>query len=113
MPVVPGAAIMFLVGNPGKHEMFVARVRYPEGSPVIPPHWHNTTYNLTVLRGTLVIGMGDSIDSTAVQRLGPGSFLVLEGGMNHYEWFEGKMEMQIAGVGPLRTVFPNSDDSRR
>lgn len=113
LPVVPGGQIMLLVGNPGKHEPFVFRVRYPANSPVIPPHWHNITYHFTMLRGTLVLGMGDKIDSSAVTEYGPGSFVQLEGGMHHFEWWRDEVEAQIEGVGPLYTIFLNPADDPR
>ena len=109
---LPGSAAMRLLGDPSKPELFVARFRYPDGAGV-GPHWHTTTLHITVLSGTLVLGMGDKVDSTAAQRYGPGSFLVLEGGMHHYEWFQGETVVHVEGVGPFRTVFVNPADDPR
>jgi quercetin dioxygenase-like cupin family protein len=103
---------MYLVGDPGKHEMFVARFRYPDGLRV-GPHWHTTSVHITVLSGTLMLGMGDNPDSTAAQAYGPGSFVVLEGGMHHYEWFRGETIVHVEGIGPFRTVFLNPADDPR
>jgi len=110
--VVPGTAAMLLVGDPAKHEMFVARFRYPDGGR-IAPHWHTAPVHVTVLSGTLMLGMGDVFDTTRAQAYGPGSFLVLEGGMHHYEWFRGEVTVHVEGVGPFRTVFVNPADDQR
>lgn len=114
MTGVPGGEIMMLIGNPGKNEHFVARVRRKAGSsPVIGPHFHTTTYNITVLHGTFVIGFGDKVDLSKVQEYGPGSFLEIKKGVHHFEWFCGDVETQIEGIGPLETVFLNRSDDPR
>ena len=111
--IVPGSAAMRLLGDPTKHEMFAVRFRYPDGG-WIAPHWHTATVRITVLSGTFVVGMGAVVDSTKVQAYGPGSFVVLEAGMNHFEWFRGETTLHVEGVGPFRTVFVNpADDPRR
>ncbi len=110
--VVPGSAAMLLVGDPSKHEMFAARFRYPDGGR-IGPHWHTASVHITVLSGTLMLGMGDVFDSTRAQAYGPGSFLVLEGGMHHYEWFRGEVTVHVEGVGPFWTVFVNPAEDPR
>ena len=110
--VVPGSASMLLVGDPGKHELFVARFRYPSGAR-LAPHWHTASVHVTVLEGTLMVGMGDVVDTTRAQAYGPHSFVVFEGGMHHYEWFRGDVVVHVEGIGPFRTVFVNSADDPR
>src|SRR5436309_2423255 len=79
----------------------------------VAPHWHTASVHITVLGGTLMLGMGDVFDSTRAQAYGPGSFLVLEGGMHHYEWFRGEVTVHVEGVGPFRTVYLNPADAPR
>ena len=110
--VIPGSASMRLLGDAGKPELFAVRFRYPDGAR-LAPHWHTATVHITVLRGALAVGMGDRVDSTKVEMYGPGSFLVLEGGMHHYEWFQGETVVHVEGVGPFRTVFVNPADDPR
>ena len=110
--VVPGSAAMLLLGDPSKHELFAARFRYPNGSR-LAPHWHTASVHVTVLEGTLMVGMGDVVDTTRAQAYGPGSFVVFEGGMHHYEWFRGDVVVHVEGVGPFRTVFVNPADDPR
>ena len=109
---IPGSAAMRLLGDPSQPELFAVRFRYPDGAGV-GPHWHPTTVHITVLSGTLVLGMGNRVDSTAARHYGPGSFLVLEGGMHHYEWFRGETVVHVEGVGPFRRVFLNPADDPR
>lgn len=110
--VVPGSAAMYLVGNPANAEMFVARFKYPSGF-LLGPHFHTATVSITVLQGSLVIGMGERVDSSTVNRMGPGSFVLLPAGMNHYEWFEGETVVHVQGVGPFTTKFLNPADDPR
>jgi quercetin dioxygenase-like cupin family protein len=110
--IVPGMARMFLVGNPFKHELFAARFRYPDGASV-KPHWHTTTVDATVLEGTLIIGFGEKFDTSAVKEYGPGSFIVIEGGVRHFEMFRGETIIHVEGVGPFKTEFVNPANDPR
>jgi hypothetical protein len=47
------------------------------------PHWHTKTMHQTVLTGTLIMAMGESLDSSRAQRYTAGSFLVTPAGMRH------------------------------
>jgi quercetin dioxygenase-like cupin family protein len=48
----------------------------------IPPHWHSMDENLTVLSGTLVLHMGDTMDAPA-HNLDAGAYHFLPGKMHH------------------------------
>lgn len=108
-PTRPGASRMLLVGDPTKHTIFAARFRYPHGLG-IGPHWHTTTVHVTILQGTLVVGLGDRVDSSIVKEYGPGSFIVFEGGARHFEWFRGETIVHVEGVGPFKTEYVNPAD---
>ena len=43
--------------------IYTLRLKMPDGYK-IPPHWHPTDEHVTVLSGTLYIGMGDKLDAT-------------------------------------------------
>ena len=53
----PGAQVAVVAGEPGKSgSAFVLRVKLPDGYKVAP-HWHPNDENVTVLKGTLLIGL--------------------------------------------------------
>jgi hypothetical protein len=52
-----GAQLAVITGDPGKAGPYVIRVKIPAGYQ-IPAHWHSTAENLTVLSGTVNVGMG-------------------------------------------------------
>lgn len=79
---------------------YVARTRFQDGTG-IGPHQHTSTTTITVLTGLFHLGIGAQVDSSAVRTYPPGSFLVIPGGVPHYEWGEGETIIQLSGVGPL------------
>jgi quercetin dioxygenase-like cupin family protein len=100
----PGVARMQLIGDFTKPELFIARFKYRDGY-AIGPHFHNNTVYVTVLSGTFVYAVGDKEDPAAMARMGPGSFLVIEGGQPHFERMEGETVLHVVGVGPFRTTL--------
>src|SRR5689334_18700435 len=59
-----GAQVAVLYGDPMKKGPFTLRLKMPAGYK-IPPHWHTQDENLTILAGTLVLHMGDTMDAPA------------------------------------------------
>ena len=66
-PTVPkGAKLAVLYGDPGKDGLFVVRAKLPANYR-IPAHSHPTDEVVTVLSGTLFVGMGDKLAPASVQ----------------------------------------------
>src|SRR5262252_4332739 len=64
-PVLPkGAQIAVLYGDPFKSGPFTLRLKMPSGYK-IPPHWHTQDEQLTILSGTFLLHMGDTMDAAA------------------------------------------------
>lgn len=62
-PMLPaGARAAVISGDPMQAQPFVVRLQVPAGYR-IARHWHPTTENLTVLSGTVAIGMGEKSTS--------------------------------------------------
>lgn len=101
-PVVPkGAEAAVLDGDPFKDGSFYTlRLKMPDGYK-IPPHWHPTDENVTVLSGTLGAGMGDKFDPAKGQLMKPGGFVSMPHGMHHFAWAKGPTVVQLHGVGPF------------
>src|SRR5262245_989343 len=66
LPAGAQAAIIF--GDPSKAAPYVLRAKLPDGYKV-PPHWHPTDENVTVLKGTFMAGKGDKFDAGASETL--------------------------------------------
>ena len=64
-PSMPkGGQLAVLHGDPSKKAQFAIRFKMPDGYK-IAPHWHSADEQLTVMSGTLVLHMGDSMDVPA------------------------------------------------
>jgi quercetin dioxygenase-like cupin family protein len=79
----PGAEFAILYDDPRKAEPFGLRVRMPEGYQM-PPHSHPTTENVTVISGTVRVGLGEIVDRAKTQVLGVGSFIRFSPGVVHH-----------------------------
>ena len=113
-PVLPkGAQIEALYGDPDKAEPFVFRLRFPAGYKVAA-HIHPNDYDLTVLSGTIHMGMGDKFDAARGDGLKAGGYLHLPKNTHHYEWSTEDTVIQLSGVGPVgMTYLDPADDPRK
>ncbi len=69
-----GGQIAVLQGDPTKSAPFVIRLKAPDGYR-IAPHWHSQDEQLTVIAGTLMLHMGDSMESPAHALVGMVTFV--------------------------------------
>ena len=115
-PVVrPGAQFAVLEGDPtASTGDFTIRLKMPDGFR-IAPHWHPNRENVTVLSGTLKVGMGDKFDADRMMSFPAGSFAYLDPDMHHYAMSEGATVIQIHGMSPaqLNYINPADDPSRK
>jgi quercetin dioxygenase-like cupin family protein len=113
-PVLPkGAQIAVLYGDADKSEPFAFRLKFPAGYKVAA-HMHPNDYDVTVLSGTMYLGMGDKFDPARGEGLNAGGYLHLPKGMHHYEWSNEDTVIQLSGVGPVGMTYLNpADDPRK
>jgi mannose-6-phosphate isomerase-like protein (cupin superfamily) len=110
-PFIPaGAQLAVLEGNPmGTSGDYTIRLKMPDGYK-IAPHTHPLRENVTVLSGTLKVGMGDKWDDSKVMTFGPGSFAYLDPSMHHYAGAKGETIIQIHGQAPVKFNYINPAD---
>jgi hypothetical protein len=113
-PALPaGVKAAILVGDPGKPGPYVLRVQMPDGYKV-PPHWHPTDENVTVLKGTLMIGKGEKFNAEATEPMPAGSYMRMPKEMRHFAWAKGETILQVHGMGPFEINYVNpADDPRK
>lgn len=104
-----GGQLAVLHGDPSKKAPFAIRLKAPDGYK-IPPHWHSQDEQLTILSGTLVLHMGDTMDSPA-HDLDAGSYHYLPGKMHHAAEAKGETVVQINGMGPFDIHYLNPADN--
>jgi hypothetical protein len=108
----PGAQVSVVAGDPGKDGPYVIRAKLPSGYK-IPPHFHPTAENVTVLSGTFHVGMGDSFDTKKGEALKSGGFFRADKDMHHYGWTSGPTVIQVHGMGPFAITYVNPNDDPR
>src|SRR6185295_11036522 len=59
-----GGEMAVLHGDPTKKGVFTARLKMPAGFK-IPPHWHSKDEQLTIVSGSFVLHMGDTMEAPA------------------------------------------------
>jgi hypothetical protein len=93
--------VAILQGEPTRQGApYVIRIRSTLGSQ-IPPHWTSDDESITVLSGTLCLGVGTKFDENACTDLPAGSFVFLPKGVPHFALTKGDV-VQISGTGPLK-----------
>ncbi len=85
---------------------FVLRVRCVDGAK-IPAHWHPTDENVTVLKGTFLVGMGETFDESKLQTMNVGNFLTMPKEMRHFGACKGETIVQVHGAGPFKVNWVN------
>lgn len=104
-----GVGFAVLQGNPGASGEFTVRLNLPNGY-IIAPHWHPTDENVTVISGTLMVGMGDEIVRGDATQLTAGGFITAPANMHHYAVAVGKTVVQVHGTGPFAITYIKAKD---
>ena len=109
----PGQDRVVLQGDPSRPgSEYTFRARMPDGYRV-PPHWHSVDENVTVLKGTFLMGMGTKFDESAGMPLKVGTFATMPRKVNHFVWTRGKTIIQVHGIGPYTVHYVDPDDDPR
>lgn len=112
-PMLPsGAQIEVLGGNPMGDSLFTVRLKFPARYR-IPAHSHPKDEHVTVLSGTLFLGMGDKLDTAAGKALGVGSFGLMPANANHFAYTKQATTILLHGQGPVEFKYVNPADDPR
>ena len=97
--------IAIVQGNPMQAgQPYTLRLSCTDGAK-IAPHWHPTTENVTVVKGTFALGMGSKWDPSAMKDLPSGGFVSAPARMRHYAMCKGDTIVQVHGLGPFVVNF--------
>lgn len=102
--LAPVAGDMNAEGTP-----FVLRIRCADGAK-IPAHWHPTDENVTVLKGTFLVGMGESFDESKLQTMNVGNFVTVPKEMRHFAMSKGETIVQVHAMGPFKVNWVNPSE---
>ena len=107
-----GAQTALLEGDPRQPGPFTMRIKMPDGYRV-PPHHHPKRERVTVIVGTLRLGMGDRWDDSKLGDLPTGTYSYSNPGTNHFTEARGETTIQLNAEGPWAIVYVNPADDPR
>jgi hypothetical protein len=69
---------------------------------------------VTVLSGTLHMGIGDKFDAAKTTPLAPGWVSIMQPATNYFTWTKEQTIAQVHGMGPWEVTYVNpADDPRK
>jgi quercetin dioxygenase-like cupin family protein len=98
-----GSLAAVMVGNPNKSGTAIIRVKMPDGY-TNQPHYHSHPEYITVMEGTLLFGIGDTVNKAKATALAVGSFIMVPAGVHHWSVAKGETIEQVGGEGPLTNI---------
>jgi hypothetical protein len=107
-----GVEMAVLFGDPTKAGLFAMRLKMSKGYH-IPPHSHGKPEVVTVISGTVRLGMGDAADPSKTQPIASDGFFALSPGMNHYVFMDEDAVIQLNSNGPWSIKYVNPADDPR
>jgi quercetin dioxygenase-like cupin family protein len=88
------------------------RLRFPNGY-ILPPHRHPTDENVTVLKGTFMVGLGENFSKVGLQVLREDGFITAPANMAHFATARGITEVQVHAIGPFQLTYVHPEDDPR
>ena len=108
--IIKGCEIATVAGDPSAEgAQFVLRIKCADGTKV-PAHWHPTDEYLTVLKGSFLVGTGETFDESKLQTMNVGNFILMPKEMRHFAVNKGETTVQINGVGPFKVNWVNPSE---
>jgi uncharacterized RmlC-like cupin family protein len=108
-----GAKVAMIDGRINQEGPIIFRVKLPANYR-IPPHFHGTHERVTMISGTLNIGIGDRFDAQKTTAMKPGTVNLMPPKMHHFAWTAEETVFQLNVVGPWTVTYLNpADDPRK
>lgn len=108
----PGAKAALVEGDPKAAELFTMRIKLP-ANYMIMPHSHPADEHVTVIEGSLYMGIGEKLNEKAAKEIITGGFAVMHTGTRHYAFTKKDCLIQIHGMGPWGIIYVNAADDPR
>jgi quercetin dioxygenase-like cupin family protein len=71
----------------------------------IPPRWHPVDESITVIAGTLYLGIGYRFDRSATHELPAGSMAFVPKKVPHFAFTRSETITEVHGTGPFQSLF--------
>ena len=112
-PSMPKGAKISVIEGDMKEGPFTARLKFPPNFKV-PPHWHPSVEHVTVIKGNIYFGTGDTFNPDNATKLSKGDFEWQAVKHTHYVFTKGgETIIQIHGIAPFGINYVNAADDPR
>jgi quercetin dioxygenase-like cupin family protein len=105
VPQFKGWQMAVIVGNPSTAGAYYAYLLKAPAGGTAMPHFHGKTENVTVISGTGMFGLGDTVNVSKMMTLGPGTVISIPAGTHHYAMAKTVLVLEISGIGPDTTTY--------
>ena len=112
LPSLPGVKIAVIEGPLTEQVPIMFRLKFPANYKV-PPHRHPGIEHITIISGTLNIGMGETFDTGKTTPLTVGSVAIMPPGTPHFVWTSEETIGQVHSIGPWSVTYVNPSDDPR
>jgi len=109
LPALPGVKIAVIEGPLTEAVPIMFRLKFPPNYKV-PPHWHPGIEHVTVISGTLNMGIGDEFDTAKTRALSPGGVAIMPPRTHHFVWTSEETIGQVHSIGPWSVTYVNPAD---
>jgi quercetin dioxygenase-like cupin family protein len=109
LPSLPGVKIAVIEGPLNETVPIMFRLKFPANYKVMP-HRHPGIEHITVISGTLNMGMGDTFDASKTHALTLGSVAIMPPGTSHFVWTSEETIGQVHSTGPWSVTYVNPAD---
>jgi hypothetical protein len=110
LPSLPGVKIAVIEGPLDQPVPIMFRLKFPPNFKVMP-HWHPGIEHITIISGTLHMGLGPTFDASKTRALGVGSVSVMQPKTVHYVWTNEETIGQVHSIGPWSVNYVNAADN--
>jgi quercetin dioxygenase-like cupin family protein len=107
-----GIMAAVLDGDPKKEVVFTMRLKVPAGCE-IQPHWHGGYERVTVVSGSIHLGLGERFDESKARKLSAGAYFSLPPKTAHYAYAREETVIQISTMGPWTITYVDPKDDPR
>ena len=105
VPGFKGWQMAKVVGDPSKAGAYYAYLLKAPTGGTAAPHFHKMTENVTVISGTMMFGLGDTMNTAKMMTYGPGTVISIPAGAHHYAMAKEASLLEVSGIGPDVTTM--------
>lgn len=109
LPSLPGVKIAVIEGPLDRAVPIMFRLKFPANFKVMP-HWHPGVEHITIISGTLHMGIGSVFDQSKTRALTPGSVSIMQPETHHFVWTNEETIGQVHSIGPWSVNYVNPAD---